>query len=99
MFLLVILQTIFIYDYRVFRSLMCFSIWLKMTEKLNLHNKTPWFYFHNVSPFYFIANISIKFFKNGSNLAYLRIHDSAKIFDPHCYEIYSDGAFCFIMIP
>ena len=64
-----------------------------MTEKLNPHNKTPRFYYHSTPPFYFITNNSIIFFKICSNLAYLKIQDFAKNFDPYCYEIYSEGAF------
>ena len=64
-----------------------------MTEKLNPHNKTPRFYYHNTPPFYFIPNNLIIFFKICSNLAYLKIQDFAKNFDPYCYEIYTDGTF------
>ena len=43
----------------VLRSGMCFLKQIKMTEKLNLHKKTPRFYYHKASPFYFLSNFSI----------------------------------------
>ena len=46
--------------YRVFRSGMCFSRWLKKTEIRNLHNKTRLLYYRNSPPFHFIAINLIK---------------------------------------
>ena len=46
--------------YRVFRSGMCFSRWLKMTQKRNLHFKTRLLYYQNSPPFHFIAINFIK---------------------------------------
>ena len=54
--------------YRVFRSGMSFSRWLKMTEKRNLHNKTRLLYYQNLPPFHFIAKNPIKIFNKCSKL-------------------------------
>ena len=47
-------------SYRVFRSRMSFSRWLKMTEKRNLHNKSRLLYYQNSPPFHFIAIYFLK---------------------------------------
>ena len=85
--------------YRVFRSAMSFSRWLKMTEKRNLHNKTRLLYYQNHPPFQFIAIDFIKIFNKCSDLTHVGSQDSAEKFDPHCCEISQMVFFIFIMIP
>ena len=49
-------------EYRVFRSRMSFSRWLKMTENRNLHNKTRLLYYQDHPQFHFIAINFIKIY-------------------------------------
>ena len=53
----------------------------------------------NTSPFYFTSSAEINWFISLSNLTHMMAQDSAENFNHHCYEIYSDDVFCFIMIP
>ena len=85
--------------YRVFRSGMCFSRCLKMTEKRNLHYKTRLFCYQNLPPFHFIAINPVKFFNKCSNLTNVGSQDFAEKFDPHWYEISQIVFFTFIMVP
>ena len=85
--------------YRVFRSGMCFSRCLKMTEKRNLHYKTRLFCYQNLPPFHFIAINPVKIFNKCSNLTNVGSQDFAEKFDPHWYEISQIVFFTFIMVP
>ena len=66
LFMLVSLKSDFLIQYRVSHYGMSFLKLLKMTEKPNLRNKTPLFYYHKASPFHFISNNFMKNFNKWS---------------------------------